>query len=214
MAFRWLRISIVTAMSFFISPGVSHAATTKPDVVIAPKRMDGLTLEAIETYVNPKLNEFSLGIGTFPFDGYYYGLSINAGYTYHYDHNLAWEVVNAEYFFSFQKSLTTELADSYAVTPRVIYTLDYIMSSDIQYIFAYGKFSMLEEYIRYFRASALGGLGIVKTTPTSSLATVFGLKFQAFTRDSFSWNLEVRDNFAFSGTQNFITFVLGTGFSF
>jgi outer membrane beta-barrel protein len=188
--------------------------TTTNDSAVTPKKMDGVILQAVETYLNPKFNEISFGIGVYPFDAYYYGLSINGGYTTHFSRNFAWEVLNAQYFFSFQKTLTTELADQYAVTPQSIPTLSYIISSDVQYTFAYGKFTMLEDYIRYFRASAIGGLGMVKTTPTSSVAAVFGTKFQVFTRESFSWNLEVRDNFAISTTSNYLTFVFGTGLSF
>ena len=215
----WNAMGCLLLSALLASPNVraTQALVVAPpvpeQVVTRPKRMDGVSLEAVETYVNPKTNEISLGIGVYPFDAYYYGLSVNAGYTYHVDRNLAWEVLNVQYYASFQKSLTTELADRYAVNPKLIPSLNYVFSSDIQYIFAYGKFTVLEEQIRYFRASALGGLGAVKTTANTALALIGGVKFQVFTRESFSWNVEIRDNLALNAN-NYLSFILGTGLSF
>lgn len=181
------------------------------------KPMDGVTMEAVETYINPKTSELDLGLGIYPFDAYYYGLSINGGYTWHPSRNFAWEIVHAQYFFSFQKNLTTELADRYSVDPETISTVSYIVTSDIQYVFAYGKFALMEDLVRYFRSSMLFGGGVVALkdngATTTSVAAVFGLKFEAFTRDNFSWTVEARDNVAFTGN-NYLTFILGTGLSF
>lgn len=180
----------------------------------APKLMDGVELEAVETYINPTQNQLGLGIGIYPFDAYYYGLSVNAGYTYHQSRTLAWEVIHAQYFFSFQKDLTTELADRFSVDPTVIPKLNYIVSTDVQYVFAYGKMAMMEEYIRYFRASAMGGVGAIKTSDQTRFGVLLGVKFETFTRDSFSWTFEVRDTLAVPGFNNFMTFIVGTGISF
>lgn len=177
--------------------------------------MDGVELEAVETYINPTQNQLGLGIGLYPFDAYFYGLSLNAGYTYHSTRTFAWEVLNAQYFITFQKDLTTELADRYSVDPKTIDTLNYIFSSDVQYTFAYGKMAMMEEYIRYFRCSAMAGLGAIKTSQRNPMiSTLLGLKLEAFTRDAFSWTFEVRDSLSIPGLNNYMTFTLGTGISF
>jgi outer membrane beta-barrel protein len=190
----------------------AHAADTISSST--PKLIDGVQMEAVENYINPRSSEINLGIGVYPFDAYYYGLSINGGYTYHMSRNFAWEILNAQYFFSFQKTLTTELADRYKVDPTTITTLNYILTSDVQYVFAYGKFALLEDLIRYFRASVLLGGGIVKTSANNSVAGTTGLKFEVFTKESFSWTFEARDAVAFSGMNNYLTFILGTGLSF
>jgi outer membrane beta-barrel protein len=179
-----------------------------------PKPLDGVILEAVETYAEPKTNEIGLGIGIYPFDAYYYGVSINAAYTYHINRNFAWEVVNAQYFFGFQKDLTTELAQVYNVAPSTIPQLSYIVSTDGAYAFSYGKSVLFEDFIRYFRDSALFGLGVVKRTDINSASINVGLKFEMFTTENFSWKFETRDNFAFSGSNNYLTFIIGTGLSF
>jgi outer membrane beta-barrel protein len=179
-----------------------------------PKLMDGVELEAVETYINPTQNQLGLGIGIYPFDAYFYGLSINAGYTYHSSRTFAWEVLHAQYFLPFQKDLTTELADIHHVAPQSIPKLNFIISTDIQYVFAYGKMAMFEEFIRYFRISSISGLGAVKMTDETNAAAILGVKFETFTRDSFSWTFEIRDQLTIPGFNNYMTFILGTGISF
>ncbi|MDR3607070.1 MAG: hypothetical protein P4M08_06795 [Oligoflexia bacterium] len=192
----------------------SGASASGSDDFTKPKPMDGVTLEAVETYAEPRTNEIGLGVGIYPFDAYYYGLSVNGGYTFHINRNFAWEVINAQYFYSFQKNLTTELADKYSVGPQTIPTLTYIVSTGGEYSFSYGKSVLFESFIRYFRTSALFGIGVVKRTDLNSASGNFGLKFEMFTSGRFSWKFEARDNVAVSGLSNYLTFILGTGLSF
>jgi outer membrane beta-barrel protein len=182
-----------------------------------PKPLDGVNLEAVETYAEPRANELGLGVGIYPFDAYYYGVSLNVGFTIHFSRNFAWEIINAQYFFGFQKDLTTELADVYSVNPTSIPELNYIVSTNALYSFSYGKSVLFEDFIRYFRDSVIYGLGAVRTsdalTSTTSFAVNLGLKVEMFTTENFSWHFEARDSIAFSGN-NYLTFSLGTGLSF
>src|SRR5271154_3424536 len=68
-------------------PPPPEPVASKGDGITQPKLLDGVTMEAVETYANPRSSEISLGIGVYPFDSYYYGMSINAGYTYHFSRN-------------------------------------------------------------------------------------------------------------------------------
>jgi hypothetical protein len=193
-------------------PVTSPSPTPSGDLTKA-KPLDGVNLEAVETYAEPRTNEIELGVGIYPFDAYYYGLSLNAGFTMHFSRNFAWEIIHAQYFFGFQKNLTTELADVYSVNPTTIPELNYIVSTNGEYSFSYGKSVLFEDFIRYFRDSVLYGLGAVKTTDTTSFAVNVGLKVEMFTTENFSWQFEARDSLAFSGN-NYLTFILGTGLSF
>jgi hypothetical protein len=196
------------------SANTATVASNPGDDLTKPKPLDGVNLEAVETYAEPRTNEIGLGVGIYPFDAYYYGLSINAGYTYHINRNFAWEVVNAQYFFSFEKNLTTELADLYSVNPTTISSLSYIISTNAVYSFSYGKSVLFEDFIRYWRSSVLFGMGVAETTGQNSIAGSLGLKFEMFTGENFSWKFEARDSLAFSGLNNYLTFVFGTGLSF
>jgi hypothetical protein len=62
------------------SPSPSPSAPLTGDMTKA-KPLDGVNLEAVETYAEPRSNEINLGVGIYPFDAYYYGLSLNAGFT-------------------------------------------------------------------------------------------------------------------------------------
>jgi hypothetical protein len=194
------------------APAASPSPVPSGDMT-KPKPLDGVNLEAVETYAEPRTNEIGLGVGIYPFDAYYYGLSLNAGFTMHFSRNFAWEIVNAQYFFGFQKNLTTELADVYSVNPTTIPELNYIVSTNGAYSFSYGKSVLFEDFIRYYRDSALFGLGAVKTSDATSFAVNIGLKVEMFTTENFSWQFEARDSFAFTGN-NYLTFILGTGLSF
>jgi hypothetical protein len=102
------------------------------------------------------------------------------------------------------------------VNPQTITELNYIVSTNGIYSFSYGKSVLFEDFIRYFRDSFIFGLGAVKTSGddgTTSFAVNTGLKIEMFTTESFSWQFEARDSFAFSGN-NYLTFTFGTGLSF
>ena len=74
--------------------------------------------------------------------------------------------------------------------------------------------ALMEEHIRYFRISGLGGLALVKSDFNSEFGLLMGVKFEAFTKDSFSWLFEIRDHLSIPDFNNYMTFSLGTGFSF
>ncbi len=178
------------------------------------KPLDGVPIEAVETYNNPKNSELSISMGYFPFNPYYNGLSLSGGYTYRFSQNFAWEVLHGDYVFAFDKGLTTELADRYGVNPTSIETLKYLVSTNGTYTFAYGKFVLFKDYIRYFRASLLFGVGLAQTNLRSGVSGNTGLKFDVFTSDTFSWHIEVRDAYIVPNTDNNCSFTLGPSVSF
>ena len=201
-----LGIALLTASSVLAASGTADLNRPKP--------LDGTVIEAVETYANPKSSEITLGVGFYPFSGYFNGLSLNGGYTYHSSRTFGWEILNIQSFFSFQKDLTTQLADQYGVNPQAIEELKTIVSSNLVYVHSYGKLVLLQDFIRYFRSSVLAGLGVVNTTTKNSLAGTLGFKFEVFSTESFAWKLEIRDSLALSGFSNYVTFNLGAGFSF
>lgn len=184
------------------------------DVPAAASRIDGVPVEAVETFPNPKAHELSLGAGIYPFNPYYTGLTIGAGYTYHFSNTFGWEVIHGDQYFSVEKGLTAELADKYQVNPQSIEAVRYTFSSDMVYVFANGKLAFLKDYIRYFRSALLLGPGLVNTTERSEVAANFGAFFEFFTGDTFAWKCEVRDSLPIGGIDNVLTVSLGTGIRF
>jgi outer membrane beta-barrel protein len=178
------------------------------------KPLDGVSIEAVETYQNPKAHQLSLGIGIYPFDAYYTGLNLRAGYTQHLSQSFAWQIFEAAYFFPFQTSLTTQLASNFGVSPKQIETLNYIISTNAMYFFTYGKFIFLKDTIRYFRSSGLLGAGVLGTNMQTNFAANVGFAMEVFMSDSFSWKFSVRDSMTVPSFNQFVVFSLESGFSF
>jgi len=219
---NYIGLSFLSAVFFCVAPSVlvadevtSPLAKEKPSQSssVPQKTLDGIYVEAVEAYPETKSNEFNLGIGFYPFNAYYQGLSVNGGYTYHFNNTHSWELVNAHYYFTFDKGLTTELA-RLNVNPDVINRLQYIVTTNGVFNLMKGKFVFIKNYIRYFQASALYGFGAVKTKQKTSFAGNVGMRLGVVIGERFSWGIEVRDTIAVSGFTNIVTFSLLGGYSF
>jgi len=193
----------------------AHGADTSAvNQSVRPRSLDGVYIEAVEDYPNRNLHEFSLGFGTYPFNPYYTGINIAAGYIYHFTPTLSWEILNASYFVNFDSDITSQLADNFSIRPGEINRIQYIVGTNGQYDFLNGKFVFLREFIRYFRTSVIGGIGAAKTSKDGRFAGNLGFKASIFTSNTFSWNFEVRETFTIPQPSNFITFNLTTSLSF
>lgn len=178
------------------------------------KNLDGVKIEAVEGYPNRKLHEGYLGLGAYPFNAYYTGLSLNGGYIYHFNQKWGWEVLKADYFFTFDSDLRSQLADRFNVGPEQINRIEYMLSSNAHFDFVNGKFVFLENFIRHFRATLIGGGGLLKTSQSNRMALNLGLRFGVFTSDRFSWNFEVRESVTLPTVSNYVTFNLNAGMAF
>jgi len=179
-----------------------------------PKLLDGVPIEAVDTYLNPKAHQIDLGVSLYPFDSYYTGISVNLGYTQHLSQNFAWDIFHASYYFSFQNGLTTELAESFGVNPSQIERLSYGVSSNIHYFYSYGKFIFLQNSIRYFRGSFLLGAGMLGTTLQGGFAGNVGTSIEVFFSDVFSCKVNLQDSIMIPSLKQFVTFSLESGISF
>lgn len=177
--------------------------------------LDGVNMEALETYRNPAHNELDFGLGIWPVNPYFNSFSIDVGYTHLYGRTWSWEVVRASYMYNVDKGLTSTLADDYNVQPTSIERPNFILSSDIKYVLAYGKFIFFQQYIRYFRSEILGGPSFAITNQRSSIGFNVGWGFEVYVNDLFSWKVQIRDTLVTVGsTTNNLALILGTGYAF
>lgn len=191
------------------------SADAKLEEQYGTKPLDGVIVEALESYRNPKTNQVSFDLGIWPFNAYYNGFSVNAGYTYFVNKTLAWEVLDGSYLYTVDKNLTSQLAQNYGVNPVQIERLNYVISSNAIYFHSYGKFILAKEYIRYFRSGAMGGVGLVSSNKNTNVAASIGWRFEVYTNDNFSWKLDIRDFISLSSDlTNNLAFNLGTAYSF
>lgn len=218
----WLLLPLLiflTAWAFpcFAADSDTHstAAATADDhpVDYEPKALDGVTIEAVESYPSPKKHELGFGLGVYPFNPYYTAFSFNADYVWYMSRTWAWEIVNASAAFTVDSGLQSQLAQKWNVSPNQIERLNALFSTNIMYVHSHGKLLFLDHYIRYFRSYVIGGLGYVTTNMNGEMGVNVGLRVDAQISDSFSWKFEVRDMIAITGEQ-FAMFNLGTGLSF
>jgi hypothetical protein len=185
-----------------------------PEDIYQPRTLDGVTIEAVETYLNPKDSEFGIEVSWYPFNPYYNGLGIGVGYTVHFSRTFAWEILNANYVYTFDKGLTSELASKYNVEPRSIEKLQSAFGTNVYLTHSNGKLVFMRDFVRYFKSSISFGPAVFNTSERFQAAGSFGLRFEVFTTDTFSWKLDLRDAITIPSFDHFVTFTLGTGFSF
>ena len=192
----------------------SFAAKGEPTEIYQARTLDGVVLEAVETYLEPKSSEVGIGTGWYPLNPYFNGLGITADYTMHFSRTMAWEILNATYIYGFQKGLTAELAESWSVRPEAIEYLSYAFGSNFLFTHSSGKLIFLDDYVRYFRSSVIAGPGMIKTSERNLFASNLGLRFEVFSSSSFSWRFDIRDTISVPDFDHFVSFSLTTGFSF
>lgn len=177
--------------------------------------LDGVPIEAVENYPNPKHHEIGLGAGLYPFKAYYTGFSLTGDYVYHFNKSFSWEVLRGVYTFTVQTDLTSQLAQDFKVNPQQIEKLKHIFSTNGMVLVAHGKLLLFNRFIRYFRTYLLGGIGVVTTTQKSRVSGNVGLRFDAYLSELFSWKLEFMNYITIGNkAENFASFGLSTGINF
>jgi hypothetical protein len=179
-----------------------------------PRPMDGVFVEAVETYSGSKSQQIDFGLSTFPLDPYYNGFGIDLAYAYFFNKTYAWQVINVDYVFGVDKGLRSQLAQNWGVQPQSIEQIAYIVSTSLEYLPVYGKFISFKEYIRYFRSAFFGGPAFVATNQQSTVGLNLGWRLEAYVNSSFAWNFQLRDVYVFGGLGNNMALVLGTSYGF
>jgi outer membrane beta-barrel protein len=196
----------------FLLPLKTFAADEKSTT---ERPLDGVTIEAVETYRNPKTNQLDFGLGIWPLNPYFNAFSIDLTYNHYFNKALAWEVLHGSYMYSVDSGITSELADNYGVDPKNIERPGYFLSSNLKYTLAYGKFIFLNSNIRYFRSQVMAGPALAITNKRQSIGGDVGWVFETFVNDFFSWKFELRDTIATTGsTSNNLAISVGTGYAF
>src|SRR4051794_36845015 len=92
-------IFLFSGISGMLFAPVSTFAGDKVEESFGPRPLDGVVVEALETYRNPKTNQIGLNLGVWPFNAYYTGFSLTGAYTYFFDKTYAWEVAQGSYLY-------------------------------------------------------------------------------------------------------------------
>jgi len=203
-------------LSILIQRAQAEPAANVPAKSVLPgvQPLDGVNIDAIETYQNPKKQQIDFGLVLLPLDPYYNGFAVDLGYSHYFDKTYSWQILDVNYIYGVDKGLTSQLADTYGVNPKSIEKLTFIVSSNLEYVHAYGKFVFLKEHIRYFRSALVAGPAFVTSNKRGTVGLNLGWRFETFVNDDFSWTLQIRDIYAPSNIANNLAFVLGTAYGF
>jgi hypothetical protein len=180
-----------------------------------PRPVDGTYIEAVQTYMIPRQSQIGLDFGLWPIQPYYNGFSLDAYYTYFFNKDWGWEVFNFSYLYTVDTGLTTELASNWGVSPQAIERLNYVLSSNLIWNVAYGKFAFFENNIRYFRSGFLLGPAMTATNFQSIAGFCYGWSFESFVSEKTSWKFQIRNNYAIGNAHpNNLVLLFGTSFGF
>ena len=196
------------------APSLIDAGAPPPPLPAGVQPMDGVNIEALETYLNPKRQQIDFGLAVLPIDPYYNGFGIDFAYNRYFGRTFSWQLVDVDYIYTVNKDLRSQLAEEHNVNPTTIERLTFIASSNLQYVHAYGKFVFLKEHIRYFRSSFVVGPAYAVSNKRSTVGLNIGWRFETFVNEDFSWILQFRDIYAPSNIDNNLAFVLGTAYGF
>ena len=177
-----------------------------------PGSLDGVKIEAWETYKNPKNHLFGIGTAIYPFDPYHYSFCVTAYYTYYFTRFLGWEILHGTYAFNVRKGLLEELAEEFNKTPEErTQKLRFMVSSNLTLTLFYGKNIFFESFIRHYRGMFFIGPGILNSSKHDIAVTGnFGFRFEMFITDWASLTLDIRDTLAITKeVENFLGFHLG-----
>lgn len=195
--------------------GTAQAAAPDLEQRFGPRPLDGVYVEALQSYSNPRHHHLGFNFGMWPIQPYYNGFSLNLAYTYYFNKDSAWEVMNFSYLYTVDTGLTAELAEVYRVDPKSIQRVNYVISSNYLMTLAYGKFIFFENNIRYFRSSLILGPALVGTNEGSNIGVTLGWGFETFVNDRVSWKFDVRDSYAIDSRHpNNLAISVGTSYGF
>jgi outer membrane beta-barrel protein len=203
----------VILMGLFGSPGWCDDTREKEEV------------SAIQNRIFHRSHEIDLDLGYIADDDFFNVYPVGLGYSFHFNENIAWEVIRAQYMINSDKDLKKTLQDEFNVQPERFPEQQYMLHSHFVYKPLYGKHSFLNKGVINNEIFFFVGPGLVQyeweySTGETDSETAFSLSFGAglkyFLTQNWCLNVEVRDlmNFREDDTENNIYLGLGIGFRF
>lgn len=168
-------------------------------------------------------------VGVLPMDAMYKGVTIGAGYTYHFSHHFGWEAIQFAYSNNIDTGLKKDLQNVFDATPESFREVEFLVNSNVVFVPLYGKMSWLNRSVVQMELYLTAGPGIAKykeyepgeggtynETGEYCFSGNFGLGLRFFINQRFSVRLDMRDymNFIDGGVDNAAYFSLGLAWNF
>jgi outer membrane beta-barrel protein len=160
-----------------------------------------------------------------PDEDFYNAYPVGIGYTYHFNHWLAWEVVRGQYMFTQEKDIKGKLEDEFGVTPEVFLEPRYMIHSNVILKPLYGKEALWNKGILNHESYLILGGGMIAyeknfsngdTDAETDPSICVGAGTRYFLTKNLCMTLEIRDlvNLKKDDTENNIYFGIGMSVQF
>lgn len=164
-------------------------------------------------------HEFTLGVGTLPMDAWYKGYTGTFGYTYHFDDQWAWEIVQATYSINVETSLRDQLNEDFQLQPTDNPEVKAFGNSNLVWKPLYGKLAFLNDTLIYGEAFLTGGGAVARYVNPDGLeenASIHpgfdaGAGFRVYLSESFAMRFDTRYLYFFRGGANQAELFLNLG---
>lgn len=182
-------------------------------------------VRAIQHRVYQKSHELGIAAGYIPDDDFYEAFPVGGYYMFTFNEHIAWEVVRAQWMFTNEKDLKSDLENDFGVQPSDFSEPKYSIYSHAVFTPFYGKDAVLNRGVVNRETYFLLGGGIAhfdgkdnfensssETAPSLS----FGVGQKFFIGESSALNLEIRNitNFREDNTEWRVYLGVSFGFRF
>ncbi len=175
------RLCLLLLPLFFASPVRAEEISDEEVPEIEDIEGEERRLEVMQNRKYDLLHELALLGGGLPSDPYYKGLTGTVSYTLHFNHVLAWEVVQFTYSFNFDAKLKKELlrvARSQGEEAPEFPEIEWVTGSRLVLKPLYGKEALFNTEVVHLEVYLLGGPAFLKRGGAAeSLAFGFDLGF-------------------------------------
>jgi outer membrane beta-barrel protein len=180
-------------------------------------------VHAIQERIYHKSHELGIAAGYIPDDDFFEAFPVGGYYMFTFNHLIAWEVVRAQWMFTHEKDLKSDLENDFGVRPSEFSEPKYSIYSHAVFTPFYGKDAVLNRGVVNRETYFLLGGGIVnydnknnfedsssETAPSLS----FGVGQKFFIKDNYALNLEIRNLTNFREDDTEWRIYLGASFGF
>lgn len=191
----------------------------------ADEQIQDESVSIIQNRIYDRFHEIDLLFGYIPDDDFYQAYPLGLSYTYHFNENIAWEVLRAQAVVNIDRDLKETLRDDYGVGPTEFDQITSMLHSNFVFKPTYGKDAILNSGIINHESYLLAGLGVFNyqrsygdgTESSESAGSIsLGIGRKYFINETYSINIELRDYISFkgSGTENNLYLGMSIGYRF
>jgi outer membrane beta-barrel protein len=142
-------------------------------------------------------HELSVSGGFLPLDAFYKGVTVNVGYTFHFNDHFAWRVARGAYDKTIDTGLKRQLQQQFGVLTTEYPEVQWMLGSDLVWNPFYGKTAFMNLVVLHLQLFLLLGGDAVKVQTEILPALNFGGGIRFFATEWLSLKLEASNHFVF-----------------